>query len=264
MVDLGTLGGGTYTQPADVNDAGQVVGVSGTAAGEGHAFSWTQAGGMVDLGTVSGTESSATSVNVAGQVVGYGFTADWNEYAFSWTEGDGIAGLSTLPGGYNSVAWALNDAGQAVGSSDTASGETHAVLWQLPSTFHYSTDPCLGQPGHAVLQPVNPDTSSVFKRGSTVPVKFRVCDASGNSVGPTSVFDPTKGAAPVLYTKTNGVGGVDEQVFSTTPDTSFRWDPTAQQWIFNQSTKNLLSGITYTYRIYLNDGTYIEYTFGVK
>lgn len=63
---------------------------------------------------------------------------------------------------------------------------------------------------------------------------------------------------------TNGTGGVDEQVYSTTPDTSFRWDPTAQQWVYNQSTKNLLSGITYTYRIYLNDGSSIQYTFGMK
>jgi hypothetical protein len=80
---------------------------------------------------------------------------------------------------------------------------------------------------------VNPDGTSVFKKGSTVPVKFRVCDATGVSIGAAGVVTGTP-AQPVLVTKTNGTGGIDESVYSTTPDTSFRWDPTAQQWIYNQ------------------------------
>jgi hypothetical protein len=126
----------------------------------------------------------------------------------------------------------------------------------------YSTGSCLGSPGHTVLPPVKPDGSSVFKLGSTVPVKFRVCDANGVSIGTAGIV--TGSGAPVLYSKTNGAGGVDEPVYSTTPNTAFRWDATDQQWIFNQSTENLTSGVIYTYRINLNDGSYIQYTFGVK
>jgi hypothetical protein len=40
---------------------------------------------------------------------------------------------------------------------------------------------------------------------------------------------------------------VDEGVISTTPDANFRWDPSAQQWIFNISTKPLAAGRTYIY-----------------
>ena len=57
MIDLGTLGGASSGAEA-VNDSGQVVGGSQTASGANHAFLWTQAGGMVDLGTLGGTFST--------------------------------------------------------------------------------------------------------------------------------------------------------------------------------------------------------------
>lgn len=60
------------------------------------------------------------------------------------------------------------------------------------------------------------------------------------------------------------VATVDEDVFSTTPDTAFRWDPTAQQWIFNVSTKSLKVGQTYVYRITLNDTSTIDFKFGLR
>ena len=56
-IDLGTLGG-TSSVAAAVNARGQVVGDSATAGDvEGHAFSWTEAGGMIDLGTLGGTSA---------------------------------------------------------------------------------------------------------------------------------------------------------------------------------------------------------------
>ena len=40
-----------------------------------------------------------------------------------------ITDLGTLPGGTFSQAFAINNRGQIVGTSFTASGELHAVLW---------------------------------------------------------------------------------------------------------------------------------------
>src|SRR5207302_9259021 len=96
----------------------------------------------------------------------------------------------------------------------------------------YATGSCDGNPGHTILQPINADGSSVFKLGSTVPTKFRVCDVNGTSVGlPGTVASYQLVAAGA----TTGLT-VDEQAYSTAIDTMFRWDSTAQQWIFNQGT----------------------------
>ncbi len=118
---------------------------------------------------------------------------------------------------------------------------------------------CLGAPAHQVLQPINVDGSSVFKQKSTVPVKFRVCDANGVSIGANVV------AAFNLVQVTGATATpVNEEVQSTTPDTAFRFDPTAQQWIFNTNTKPLSAPLAYRYRILLTDETTIEYVFTLK
>jgi hypothetical protein len=120
---------------------------------------------------------------------------------------------------------------------------------------------CMGDTTHGILQPINSDGSSVFKKGSTVPAKFRVCDANGVAVGTAGVVADfvtlAAGAEPASAT-------INEDVVSSTPDTTFRWDGTGQQWIFNIGTKTLTSGNKYYYRIMLNDGTYIDFQFGVK
>jgi probable HAF family extracellular repeat protein len=69
-IDLGTLGGMSSFVLA-VNESGQVVGTSDTAAGAGHnhAFLW-QNGVMSDLGTLGGAKSTAGDISDAGQIVG--------------------------------------------------------------------------------------------------------------------------------------------------------------------------------------------------
>ena len=72
MVDIGTLSGSPYSYVLGVNAIDQVVGFSEVYPNSSiveHAFSWTQASGMVDLGTLGGSKSRATAVNDTGQVV---------------------------------------------------------------------------------------------------------------------------------------------------------------------------------------------------
>ncbi|HYT71450.1 MAG TPA: PxKF domain-containing protein [Gemmatimonadales bacterium] len=129
------------------------------------------------------------------------------------------------------------------------------------NVLYASAGMCLSAPGHQILQPINADGSSAFKKGSTVPVKFRVCDAKGVSVGTAGVVTNFQFVKKVSGTITTTE---IEQVVSTTPDTYFRWDPTDQQWIFNLNTKNLTAGYTYYYEITLNDGSKIKFDFYSK
>jgi hypothetical protein len=118
-----------------------------------------------------------------------------------------------------------------------------------------------GSPGHQILQPINADGTSVFKTKSTVPAKFRVGDAIGVSIGTPGVVASFRLTQTIHGTVVNYV---DEAVNSNTPDTAFRWDAGAQQWIFNISTKGMAIGYTYVYTITLNDGSAIQFQFGLR
>ena len=71
-----------------------------------------------------------------------------------------------------------------------------------------------------------------------------MCDASGNSIGTAGVVSSVRLVQIISGTT---VGTVNEEVASTTPDASFRWDSAGQQWLFNISTKSLTSSRTYVY-----------------
>jgi hypothetical protein len=90
-----------------------------------------------------------------------------------------------------------------------------------------------------ILPPIKPDGTSVFKLGSTVPVKFQLRDAQDNFV--------TDAVATISLQKL--VGGepygspVDGgSTSAATTGNLFRYDPTSDQYIFNLATKVLSTG----------------------
>jgi len=118
---------------------------------------------------------------------------------------------------------------------------------------------CRGVPGHQILQPINADGSSVFKAGSTVPAKFRVCGANGDPIGVDGVVTSFR----LIQVMSNGIEtNVNEAVLSTPPHDVFRSGN--GQWIFNIDTKDLIADNTYVYLITLNDGSFIEFRFTLK
>ncbi len=142
----------------------------------------------------------------------------------------------------------------------TSTTNYNAATATVSINVNYSTGACLGDLGHSILQPINADGSSTFKQGSTVPAKFRVCDVAGHSIGTAGVVTSFYLVQTIRGTVSETV---DEAVISTTPDASFRWDSTSQQWIFNVSTKPLLAQTTYVYSIGLNDGSTIFFRYGL-
>ena len=189
-------------------------------------------------------------------------------------------GTVTFKDGANTLSTvALNGSAMATYTTSSLAVNTHTItaIYSGDSNFtgnsgsiqqvvHYMAagTMCAGDAGHAIRQPINPDGSSVFKMGSTVPTKVAVCDANGNSIGTPGVIT---GYGLVAMANSPSIT-VDETVYSTTPDTAFRWDPTAMQWIFNQSTKNNgslnKSGVLYYFVINLNDGTSISFAYALK
>ena len=124
LTDLGTLGG-TSSLGTSVNNSGQVAGYSDPGTGHDSAFlSGPNGGPLKSLGTYSDGEG----VNASGQVTG----GNAVRHAFlSSPNGGPLQDLGTLPGGTNSVGYAVNDSGQVGGRSDYAgsvSNATHAFL----------------------------------------------------------------------------------------------------------------------------------------
>ena len=138
MVDIGAIGGDTQVRPHAINSSGQVVGFSmAPAPWAVHAFSWTQAGGLIDIGTLGGkgVRTVANDVSDGGEVVGIsggGRGEHPGPHAFSWTPSGGMVDLGTL-GGSESEATAINEQRQIAGYSWTSAGQKHAFFWS-PST----------------------------------------------------------------------------------------------------------------------------------
>lgn len=132
VADIGTLGGASAFARG-LNDAGQIAGYADNASQNHHAFRWSRAQGMRDLGTLQGTAwSEGFAINQKGEVAGYSHVPGPffdRPQAFSWTEAGGMRDLGALVDGL-SVAQALSDSGQVAGWSDSAAGEVHAFSWQ--------------------------------------------------------------------------------------------------------------------------------------
>ena len=130
--NLGHLGGGS-TRPADINNAGQVVGTSNTSVelGQPHAFLW-QNGTMTDLGVLDegDQDSGAAAINADGVIVGTSARLDENtgvDYRPFIYE-NGVMRRIPVP---SSEAYAtdINDAGVVVGIMRTSGGFSPYHAW---------------------------------------------------------------------------------------------------------------------------------------
>jgi len=147
FTDLGTLPNRPYSQAADLNEAGQVVGASSWSSSssslEGaRAFLWDATTGMQDLGTFGQNSATATAINEAGQLVGFaqysqsGWTTFATQNAAFFRDTSGATTmLGSLPGHLFSKALDINDLGQVVGSSGDQQIVPHSVTYRPQEAF---------------------------------------------------------------------------------------------------------------------------------
>jgi hypothetical protein len=108
-----------------------------------------------------------------------------------------------------------------------------------------------------LFQPVNdaPNAAmSVFKQGSTVPIKFQLVDTAGALI-PDAAAAALASACDVRLSVAKAgstASPVDESVYTAPADSGscFRYDSSARQFTYNLGTKGLSAGATYVLTIH--------------
>ena len=155
--ELPPLSGDTTSAATALNDAGQVVGISGICAdavgglSAAHAVMWEN-GTVTDLGSLGGVAwNTPMAINGRGDVVGFANRADaspptrFRPLAFLWTEEGGIRSLDVLSGHTRSQALGINIHRQVVGTSCAAT--CRGFLWEDDVMTDLNTLVVSGSPG---------------------------------------------------------------------------------------------------------------------
>jgi len=135
-----------------INDAGEVVGISGScdvavgAFSARHALLWVN-GQPLRLPTLGGKGwNTPMAINNAGTIVGFSDTSGdvsggvltANFQATLWIAG-GLVNLHTLPGDATAEATGINDFNQIVGTSFDAAGAPRVFLWENGKIYDLNT-----------------------------------------------------------------------------------------------------------------------------
>jgi hypothetical protein len=225
------------------------------------SFDWTAADVVPVLGalTVTGNGTACLAGNTVGLSFSFtGYSGDTFTGSIDWGDGSPDTAFSSSPvsasHGYVAGSYTItvtindDDTGPGTGADDS---DTAAV------SLLYNAS--------GVLQPVN-DTQahqdpSIFKYGSTIPVKIRVTDCAGTVV---------TGLAPQISVKkilgSTPTTGVDEPIYSTSgadSGTTMRYSDGL--YIYNLATKSLADPSA-TYRITITSSQFAPVTadFGTK
>ena len=194
------------------------------------------------------SDMTVTATNASGAVVS--FVASANDLV----DGPRPVTCSPASGSLFSIGTTTVDCSAVDSSNNTAAGSFNVTVQYATAGVN-----CNGIPGHQILQPINLDGSSIFKAGSTVPAKFRVCGTDGVAIGTPGTVTNFRLVGIVIEGTTHNV---DLAVSSTPPHDAFRSG--SRQWIFDINTKDLDADNTYIYIITLNDGSSIQFQFTLK
>jgi probable HAF family extracellular repeat protein len=216
------------------------------------AFRWTAAGGLLDLGLLSGgTFSYAAGVSADGTVVvGQADNAFGDLRAFRWTSTGGMFDLGTL-GGWESTANAVSaDGSVVVGDADTSGGEVHAFRWTSTGGMQdlgtlggvYST--ALGVSGNGLVVVGTSDTGLAYHA-------FRWAASSG-MIDLGTLGGPESAALGANHDGSVVVGYAD----TPTGSNAFRWTAaTGMQDLGNLGGMSKANAVSADGRVVVGDAT---------
>jgi hypothetical protein len=114
----------------------------------------------------------------------------------------------------------------------------------------------------AIQSPFNADGSSVFKYGSTVPVKVRITDCANVSV--TTLAPTIRVALASSATPSTAINTTVDSTSSADTTGVMRYDATAGQYIYNMATKSLADGdAKYVVKV-ADAGASVQQGFGLR
>jgi large repetitive protein len=104
-------------------------------------------------------------------------------------------------------------------------------------------------------------TTAIFKAGSTVPVKFALRKGDGTAVQAVTApswLTPVKGAVLTACSRVNGVSD------PASSGLTYRWDSSANQYIYNWNTDKTQAGAYWRIGVTLDDGFTYTVSIGLK
>jgi hypothetical protein len=221
--DVSDQGGNAATRTVTIDEA-NVAPTLGSLAVTGSGKTACQSGNRVTLGVTYSDPAGALDAPFVGTV--------------GWGDGSAATPFSASPFS-GALSYGPGTHTITVNVSDKDGGAAVAQTTAVSLLYAHSN----------LLPPVNADGSSVFKYGSTVPVKIRITDCAGK---------PVPGLRPEIGTSTSGslASGdpIDETPSSTAADTTgrMRYDRCEGLYIYNFATR-YLSNPNGTYWFYIRD-----------
>lgn len=243
VVALVAAGAAALLIPGSVHASGSsvVITVPATSGPAGYAGST----GFVDSGfNLNGSDS----IQVAGSGTACSNTSQCNGPAGFPSSTDCINGATPCPAPalpeYSLIAQVGSGPWQLVGTGPTTLTGTGEVFFAFndgiySDNFDAFTATVTYTPTYDIC-PLYDGTKGVHQ-GATIPIKFYLCDGTGNDLSSSSIAVHVTG---ITLTTTSTDGVVDDSG-AANPDNDFRFDPTlgpSGGYIFNLSTKPLSSG----------------------
>jgi len=227
----------TFNDNGSYNVTGVIIDKDGGRHSESTSVTVTNANPVVGALSVTSPTNGVACLTGGNEVkLGFSFTdagsADTHGYSIAWGDNSANTVVNSATSPVANVGHTYNSGlgpyTITVTVTDDDGGSGSANNSANPVSFHYNI-------GTTLLSPVNADNSSIFKLGSTIPLKVNITDCSGTGVtglSPDIRMIKTSSSAPLT--------GIDEGI-STQPNDA-NWvmrDSGNGQYIYNLASKSL-------------------------